>query len=76
MKQLSFFSLPDHLSRLSASGYPLEVLASCVDFEIFSKTLNKGLLLGAQHNLSDEKVEFLIRDRLKMQRWSWPFVNV
>ena len=43
MKQLNFFSLPEHLSRLSSSGGPLEALSSCVDFEIFRRILDKGL---------------------------------
>ena len=44
MKQLNFFSLPEHLSRLSSCGDPLEALSSCVDFEIFRRILDKGLL--------------------------------
>ena len=82
MKQLNFFSLPEHLSRLS----------SCVDFEIFRRILDKGLLycdrsrggrppydpvmmfkvlvLAAQNNVSDEKMEFLIRDRGSTKYWN------
>ena len=91
MKQLNFFSLPEHLSRLSSSGDPLEALSSCVDFEIFRRILDKGLrysdrsrggrppydpvmmfkvlVLAAQNNVSDEKMEFLIRDRLSWMRF-------
>ena len=43
MKQLNFFSFPEHLSRLSSCGDPLEALSSCVDFEIFRRILDKGL---------------------------------
>ena len=91
MKQLNFFSFPEHLSRLSSSGDPLEALSSCVDFEIFRRILDKGLrysdrsrggrppydpvmmfkvlVLAAQNNVSDEKMEFLIRDRLSWMRF-------
>ena len=91
MKQLGFFSLSEHLLRLSDAGDPLEVLCRCVDFEIFRGTLVKGLkysdgslggrppydpvlmfkvlILAAQNNVSDEKMEFLIRDRLSWMRF-------
>jgi len=91
MKQLGFFSFPEHLSRLSDAGDPLEALSRCVDFETFRPILLKGLkysdgslggrppydpvlmfkvlILAAQNNVSDEKMAFLIRDRLSWMRF-------
>lgn len=91
MKQLSLFRIPEHLSRLSEAGDPLEALSTIVDFEAFRPVLNQGLkyadgsrggrppydpvlmfkvlILAAQNNVSDEKMEFLIRDRLSWMRF-------
>lgn len=91
MEQHGFFSLSEHLARLSEDGDPLEVLAATVDFEYFRGWLVEGLgygdgskggrppfdpvlmftilILQAQHNLSDARMEFMIRDRLSWMRF-------
>jgi len=91
MKQRCFFSLSDHLERLSQDGDPLEGLAAAVDFEYFRGWLVDGLgygdgakggrppfdpvsmfkilILQAQHNLSDARMEFMVRDRLSWIRF-------
>ena len=91
MDPSSFFSLSDHLERLSKDGDPLEVLERTVDFEYFRTWLVEGLeysdgskggrppfdpvsmfkvlILQTQHNLSDAKMEFIIRDRLSWMRF-------
>jgi len=43
MEQYGFFSLSEHLARLSDDGDPLEVLAATVDFEYFQGWLVEGL---------------------------------
>ena len=43
MDPSSFFSLSDHLERLSKDGDPLEVLERTVDFEYFRTWLVEGL---------------------------------
>ena len=63
MDPQSLFSLNDHLKALSQHGDPLEVLERTVDFEYF-----RGWLV-AQHNLSDARMEFMIRDRLSWMRF-------
>lgn len=91
MEQRGFFSLSEHLEKLSEHGDPLEVLDATVDFEYFRGWLVEGLgygdgrkggrppfdpvsmfkalILQAQHNLSDAKMEFMIRDRLSWMRF-------
>lgn len=91
MEQRGFFSLSEHLEKLSDHGDPLEVLDAAVDFECFRGWLVEGLgygdgrkggrppfdpvsmfkalILQAQHNLSDAKMEFMIRDRLSWMRF-------
>jgi IS5 family transposase len=91
MEQRGFFSLWEHLEKLSEHGDPLEVLDATVDFEYFRGWLVEGLgysdgskggrppfdpvsmfkalILQAQHNLSDAKMEFMIRDRLSWMRF-------
>jgi len=91
MEQRGFFSLSEHLSRLSEDGDPLEVLAATVDFDYFRGWLVEGLsygdgskggrppfdpvsmfkilILQAQHNLSDARMEFMVRDRLSWMRF-------
>ena len=91
MEQLGFFSLSEHLERISRDGDPLEVLDTTVDFEYFRAWLVEGLgygdgakggrpafdpvsmfkvlILQAQHNLSDKRMEFMIRDRLSWMRF-------
>ena len=82
MEQRGFFSLSEHLEKLSEHGGPLEALDATVDFEYFRGWLVEGLgygdgrkggrppfdpvsmfkalILQAQHNLSDAKMEFMI----------------
>jgi IS5 family transposase len=91
MEQRGFFSLAEHLERISQDGDPLEVLDATVDFEYFRGWLVEGLgygdgarggrppfdpvsmfkvlILQAQHNLSDRRMEFMIRDRLSWMRF-------
>jgi transposase, IS5 family len=91
MEQRGFFSLSEHLEKLSEHGDPLEVLDATVDFAYFRGWLIEGLgysdgskggrppfdpvsmfkalILQAQHNLSDAKMEFMIRDRLSWMRF-------
>jgi len=91
MEQRVFFSVSEHLEKLSEQGDPLGVLDATVDFEYFrcwlveglgysdgSKggrppfdpvSMFKALILQAQHNLSDAKMEFMIRDRLSWMRF-------
>ena len=91
MEQRGFFSLSEHLEKLSEHGDPLEELNATVDFEYFRGWLVEGLgygdgrkggrppfdpvsmfkalILQAQHNLSDAKMEFMIRDRLSWMRF-------
>ena len=90
MEQRGFFSLSEHLEKLSEHGDPLESLDAAVDFECFRGWLVEGLgygdgrkggrppfdpvsmlkalILRAQHNLSDAKMAFMIRDRLSWMR--------
>ena len=91
MEHRCFFSLSEHLERISRDGDPLEVLDTTVDFEYFRVWLVEGLgygdgakggrpafdpvsmfkvlILQAQHNLSDKRMEFMIRDRLSWMRF-------
>lgn len=91
MEQRGFFSLSEHLDRISQDGDPLEVLDATVDFEYFRGwlvdglgysdgakggrpafdpvSMFKALILQAQHNLSDKRMEFMIRDRLSWMRF-------
>ena len=46
MKPESFFSLSEHLDRLSEDGDPLEVLDATVDFAYFRGWLLEGLGYG------------------------------
>ena len=91
MHGCGLFDLTDHLSRLSATGDPLEALSDTVDFEVFRPVLVKALgygerpkggrppydavvmfkilVLASMHNLSDERMEFLIRDRFSWRRF-------
>ena len=91
MEPMGLFALPDHLSRLSKTGDPLEVLDQVVDFEQFREPLERALgyadgskggrppydpvvmfkilILAARHTVSDERMEFLIRDRLSWLRF-------
>ena len=91
MEHRCFFSLSEHLERISRDGDPLEVLDTTVDFEYFRAWLVEGLgygdgakggrpafdpvsmfkalILQAQHNLSDKRMEFMIRDRLSWMRF-------
>ena len=91
MEPMGLFALPDHLSRLSNTGDPLEVLDQVVDFEQFREPLERALgyadgskggrppydpvvmfkilILAARHTVSDERMEFLIRDRLSWLRF-------
>lgn len=75
MDPLSLFGLSDHLKRLSKNGDPLQVLEATVDFEYCRTwlvdgakggrppfdpvSMFKALILQAQHNLSDAKMEFM-----------------
>lgn len=43
MRQSGLFGLSDHISRLSADGDPLDVLARVVDFAAFRPTLAAAL---------------------------------
>ena len=79
------FDLSDHLARLSATGDPLEALERHVDFEAFRTVLMEALGYGVRAKggrppydpvtmfkvlvLSDERMEFLIRDRLSWLRF-------
>ena len=76
MDQRSFFGLAEQLEALSRHGDPLEVLDRTVDFEYFRGWLVEGLgygdgsmfkvlalILQAQHNLSDARMEFMTYDR-------------
>lgn len=91
MEPMGLFALPDHLSRLSKTGDPLEVLDQMVDFEQFREPLERALgyadgskggrppydpvvmfkilILAARHTVSDERMEFLIRDCLSWLRF-------
>ena len=91
MEPMGLFALPDHLSRLSKTGDPVEVLDQVVDFEQFREPLERALgyaggskggrppydpvvmfkilILAARHTVSDERMEFLIRDRLSWLRF-------
>ena len=46
MEQRGFFSLSEHLEKLSEHGGPLEVLDATVDFEYFRGWLVEGLGYG------------------------------
>jgi len=91
MEPMGLFALPDHLSRLSKTGDPLEVLDQVVDFEQFREPLERALgyadgskggrppydpvvmfkilILAARHTVSDERMEFLVWDRLSWLRF-------
>lgn len=59
MHPRSLFSLAEHLERLSKGGRP--------PFDLVA--MFKVLVLQAQHNLSDARMEFMIRDRLSWMRF-------
>lgn len=59
MHPRSLFSLAEHLERLSKGGRP--------PFDPVA--MFKVLVLQAQHNLSDARMEFMIRDRLSWMRF-------
>ncbi len=71
MKQAGLFGLSDHLKRLSANGDALAYSDGskggrppydCV-------AMFKILILAAQNNVADARMEYLIRDRLSWLRW-------
>ena len=64
MRQAGLFGLSDHLKRLSAHGDPLEELSRIIDFGTF-----RPVLVAAQNNVSDARMEYLIRDRLSWLRF-------
>ena len=56
MKQSGLFGLSDHLKRLSANGIRWRPYDAVAMFKV--------LILAAQNNVSDARMEYLIRDRL------------
>ncbi|MCP1244125.1 IS5 family transposase [Acetobacter lambici] len=60
MTQSGFFDVEERLARLSGLGDQLEAFSRTVDFEVFRPELN---------NLSDERTEYLINDRLSFMRF-------
>jgi transposase, IS5 family len=80
-----FFDVDERLKELSAKGDDLERLNAIVDFEIFRADLEgampgrpapydqvlmfRVLILQSSHSLSDERTEYLIKDRLSFMRF-------
>ena len=53
-----------------AAGRPsIRCLAHSLEPVAFGASLFKALILQAQHNLSDARMEFMIRDRLSWMRF-------
>src|SRR5580704_7781677 len=78
--QPGFFDTDDRLKRLSDLGDQLEAFRVVVDFETFRPEqggrppfdpvmMFKILVIQAANNLSDERTEFLINDRLSFMRF-------
>jgi transposase, IS5 family len=80
-----FFDIDERYAKLSEAGDPLERLIQVVDFEVFRHRLRSALnrsdrgkggrppydpVLQAPYNLSDDRTEFQIRDRLSFMRFS------
>src|SRR5580704_9402720 len=83
-RQAGFFDVDDRLKRLSDLGDRLEAFEAAVEFETFRPELNaaltysdgtqggrmfKILVIQTTNNLSDERTEFLINDRLSFMRF-------
>ncbi len=84
MKQPGFFDVEERLARLSGLGDQLEAFSRTVDFEkaLAYSDGRKGvpppfdlglmfeiLIIQTLNNLSDERTEYLINDRLSFMRF-------
>ncbi|CAM5321543.1 IS5 family transposase [Aquamicrobium terrae] len=82
MSQMGFFDLSDRYASLDAKRDPLVEIDSIVPWEEFRPTLKrvwrkpmdavvmfKTLVLGALYNLSDDQIEYQVRDRLSFMRF-------
>src|ERR1700747_901814 len=65
--QTGFFDIDERLRELSAKGDGLERLNSLGGFG--PVLMFKALILQASHSLSDERTEYLIKDRLSFMRF-------
>lgn len=76
MGQLGFFDADRRLAALSAKGDPLEAIGGLVPWESFrgmpidAIVMFRMLELQSLYNLSDEQVEFQVRDRLSFTRFA------
>jgi len=82
MAQMGFFDLSDRYASLDAKKDPLVAIDAVVPWEEFRSTLEgvwrkpidaivmfKALVLSALYNLSDDQIEYQVRDRLSFMRF-------